>query len=88
MIPQCFTYMGYLGLFLVGGLTGLFLSSMGLDIHLHDTYFVGGALPLYYGWRPGDGISGGHALLVAENYGQDVSRYLGTRFGPAGISRF
>ena len=31
---------GYLGLFLVGGLTGLFLSSMGLDIHLHDTYFV------------------------------------------------
>jgi cytochrome c oxidase subunit 1 len=31
---------GYLGLFLIGGLTGLFLSSMGLDIHLHDTYFV------------------------------------------------
>ncbi|MBT3603996.1 MAG: cytochrome c oxidase subunit I [Candidatus Latescibacteria bacterium] len=32
--------MGYLGLFLVGGLTGLFLSNMGLDIHLHDTYFI------------------------------------------------
>ncbi len=32
--------LGFLGLFLVGGLTGLFLSSMGLDVHLHDTYFV------------------------------------------------
>ncbi|MGZ8868654.1 MAG: cytochrome c oxidase subunit I, partial [Thermoanaerobaculia bacterium] len=32
--------MGFLGLFLVGGLTGLFLASLGLDIHVHDTYFV------------------------------------------------
>ena len=31
---------GFMGLFLVGGLTGLFLGAMGLDVHLHDTYFV------------------------------------------------
>ncbi|HEY0460957.1 MAG TPA: cbb3-type cytochrome c oxidase subunit I [Pyrinomonadaceae bacterium] len=32
--------MGFMGLFLIGGLTGLFLGSMGLDVHLTDTYFI------------------------------------------------
>src|SRR5215204_4167500 len=32
--------LGFLGLFLIGGLTGLFLGSMGLDVHLTDTYFI------------------------------------------------
>ncbi|MCD9185505.1 MAG: cbb3-type cytochrome c oxidase subunit I [Pyrinomonadaceae bacterium] len=32
--------LGFLGLFLVGGLTGLFLGTAGLDIHLSDTYFI------------------------------------------------
>lgn len=31
---------GFMGLFLVGGLTGLFLAAMGMDVHFHDTYFV------------------------------------------------
>jgi cytochrome c oxidase subunit 1 len=32
--------MGFLGFFLIGGLTGLFLAAVGIDIHVHDTYFV------------------------------------------------
>lgn len=32
--------MGFMGLFIIGGMTGLFLAAMGLDVHLHDTYFV------------------------------------------------
>jgi len=32
--------MGYIGLFVIGGTTGLVLSTLALDVHLHDTYFV------------------------------------------------
>ncbi len=31
---------GFLGLFTIGGLTGLFLAALGLDVHVTDTYFV------------------------------------------------
>jgi cytochrome c oxidase subunit 1 len=32
--------LGFLGLFTMGGLTGVFLASLGMDIHLTETYFI------------------------------------------------
>ena len=31
---------GFIGLFTIGGLTGLFLAALGIDVHVTDTYFV------------------------------------------------
>jgi cytochrome c oxidase subunit I len=62
--PMIFA-IGFIGLFLIGGLTGLFLALLGLDMHVQDTYFVvahfhyimvGGAIMGYMGglhfWWP------------------------------------
>src|ERR1043165_5074379 len=62
--PMLYAF-GFIGLFTVGGMTGLFLASLGVNVHVTDTYFivahfhyimVGGAMFGYLGglhyWWP------------------------------------
>jgi len=37
--PMLYAF-GFIGVFTIGGLTGLFLACLGMDVHVHDTYFV------------------------------------------------
>ncbi|WP_263415537.1 cytochrome c oxidase subunit I [Terriglobus albidus] len=37
--PMLYAF-GFIGLFTIGGLTGVFLGSLGMDIHLTETYFI------------------------------------------------
>ncbi|MGB7157187.1 MAG: cytochrome c oxidase subunit I [Tepidisphaeraceae bacterium] len=39
MTPMLYAW-GFIGLFTLGGLTGLFLASLAVDVHVHDTYFI------------------------------------------------
>ena len=78
--PMLFV-LGFIGLFTAGGLTGLMLAALGLNVHVHDTYFiiahfhfimVGGTVMAYMGglhyWWPK--MTG---RMYPENWGRSAA---------------
>jgi cytochrome c oxidase subunit I len=71
--------LGFIGLFTIGGLTGLFLASIAVDVHLTDTYFVvahfhyimvGGMVMAYLG-----GIHNWWAKITGRLYPEGWARF-------------
>ena len=74
--PMLYAF-GFIGLFTIGGLTGLFLAALAIDVHVHRHLLRRGALPLHHGGRHGHGLPRRPALLVAEDDRPHVPRRLG-----------
>src|ERR1700737_4806937 len=71
--------LGFIGLFTIGGMTGLFLASLALDVHLRDPYFVvahfhyimvGGTLWVYLG-----GLHSWGAKISGRMYPEGLGRF-------------
>ncbi len=72
--PAMMFAIGFVSLFISGGLTGIFLGNSTLDIHLHDTYFVVAHFHIVMGVASFFGMFAGVYHWFPKMYG----RYLNT----------
>ncbi|HVF91937.1 MAG TPA: cbb3-type cytochrome c oxidase subunit I [Blastocatellia bacterium] len=68
---------GFVSLFVSGGITGLFLGQTSIDIPLHDTYFVVGHFHLIMGVAAIFGIFMGTQFWFPKMFGRMMSESLG-----------
>lgn len=68
---------GYISLFISGGLTGIFLGNSSLDIQLHDTYFVVAHFHLIMGVAAFFGMFAGIYHWFPKMYGRFMNETLG-----------
>ena len=71
--------LGFMGLFTIGGLTGVMLATLPIDVHVTDTYFVvahfhyimvGGSVMAYLG-----GIHYWWPKIVGRMYPETIARF-------------
>jgi cytochrome c oxidase subunit 1 len=75
-VPMLFA-LGFVSLFISGGLTGIFLGNSALDIHLHDTYFVIAHFHLVMGVSAFFGMFAGIYHWFPKMFGRFMNNTLG-----------
>lgn len=75
-VPMLFA-LGFVSLFISGGLTGLFLGNSALDIHLHDTYFVIAHFHIVMGISAFFGMFAGIYHWFPKMYGRFMNNTMG-----------
>ena len=75
-VPMLFA-LGFVSLFISGGLTGIFLGNSALDIHLHDTYFVIAHFHIVMGVASMFGMFAGIYHWFPKMYGRYLNNTLG-----------
>jgi cytochrome c oxidase subunit 1 len=69
---------GFVSLFVSGGITGLWLGQTTIDLHLHDTYFVPGHFHMIMGVAAIFGMFAGTYYWMPKMFGKMMNERLGT----------
>ena len=75
-VPMLFS-LGFVSVFISGGLTGIFVGNSAIDIHLHDTYFVTAHFHLIMGVAAFFGMFAGIYHWFPKMYGRFMNSTLG-----------
>lgn len=75
--PAMLFAIGFVSLFISGGLTGIFLGNSALDIHLHDTYFVVAHFHIVMGVASFFGMFAGVYHWYPKMFGRYMNNTLG-----------
>ena len=75
--PAMLFAIGFVSLFISGGLTGIYLGNSALDYHLHDTYFVVAHFHIVMGVASMFGMFAGIYHWYPKMYGRQLNHTLG-----------